>query len=69
MFAGINTHRKHENVVWTNVTSSIINNKKNVTGVVRTKTKPKRIRGAMCFLILPFLVLSPHVNHGPPSGH
>lgn len=28
MFAGINTHRKHENVVWTNVASSIINNKK-----------------------------------------
>ena len=48
MFVEINVHRKHEheheNVVWTKVTSNIINNNNNKTtkGFVRTKTKPKR---------------------------
>lgn len=44
MLAEINVHCKHENVVWTDVTSNIINynNKKTTKGIVRTKRKPKR---------------------------
>lgn len=71
MLAKINIHCKHENVVWTDVTSNIINynNKKTTKGFVRTKRKPKRHLKGDGFLISPFLVLSPHVSHFPPSSH
>lgn len=49
MFAGINTHRKHENVVWTNVTSSIINNKKMLQELWERKQNPNESGGRCAF--------------------
>lgn len=69
MLAEINVHCKHENVVWTDVTSNIINydNNKTTKGFVRTKRKPKGSQKVMGFPIPPFLVLSLHVNHSLPA--
>lgn len=49
-FAGINIHCKHETIIWTKVTSSIIkNNNKNAEGFVRTRAKQNASEGRCSF--------------------